>query len=163
MLIGLSNCSKDEAQCGSDIGDRAIQTLPNIEFFEILAIDTVENWVKVRYTSDIFPNLCTKDKVSLSINVLGDYTLVSGALYWSNQQKTNISMTPPTEYTPWTGTSIDVDISNVYGDNAGKIWGVIDLTFEYTSNNTSIDDVYSILNSKFEGFYLNPHANEFKP
>lgn len=159
LTIVLSGCVKDDSGlCGELINDRTINTIPLIDYFQIISYNTVSQTVKIRYTSDKFEKVCTKKDVNARLNIKGLYNNVYAQIWWANNKYSDIFLSYSPSVTAWTGISEWVNLADEYVDGPGRFWITIDFTFQFIGSNVDINNVYEQLKPLFISIYIDPDA-----
>lgn len=159
LILGCTDALPD-ALCGDLMSDLRVPILPDMNSFQVIAADTAVDSVTLRYTSPQLLNVCPHADASMQVSAVGDFAGVRASLWWTNTDKTDFSFTR--QDSTWTGNSEKVDISPVYGDNPGTLWVTVDLSFPYTSNDTSLAAVYQAFGGRYRSFYFKPDALRYK-
>ncbi len=158
--LAQAGCVEEKDPCGEAIGDATFNTLPDANKFSIVELDTIADLATLRYSGSDWDNICTKDSVSLTVNVQGVFTKVAASLHWSPADSVVFEVTNAGSV--WSGRSANMDISGVHGSGPGIIFTTVDFTFSCPDSLTTLPALHSRLSGIFTGMYIDPIAYRFK-
>ncbi len=163
LAIVIQGCldDKEKEPCGETLGDITINTLPEVNKFVVVQVDTIADVATLRYTGSDWDNICTKDSVGLSVNVQGGFTEIKACLHWSPADSIVFEVTNAGPV--WSGRSANRDISGVHGSGPGVIYTSVDFTFTYTDSIINLSALHNNLSGIFTGLYIDPVGYRFKP